>query len=119
MLIRCFVDDCIIPLIFVPALRRCACRAVSCLRDERYGVLSTYVQDFGSLGHNLNNHWEVSHLCEVFFPNNQPRNQQARVRAVCRRGIVSGVAVCLGCFDRLATSHFDFHAEREAHPYYR
>ncbi|CAN0481990.1 unnamed protein product, partial [Scytosiphon promiscuus] len=44
-----------------------------------YGVLSTYVQDFKSLGKNLSKHWEVSHLCEVLLENQQqPRNQRAR-----------------------------------------
>lgn len=49
----------------------------------RYGVLSTYVQDFSKLGANVSNKWEVGHLCEILFPaSQQPRNQQARVRAV-------------------------------------
>ena len=48
---------------------------------QRYGVLSTYVQDFTSLGINLSNHFEISHLCEVLLENHeQPRNQRARVR---------------------------------------
>lgn len=82
----------------LPVLRRCSCR-VFALIYGRYGVLSTYVQDFGNLGLNVGGHWEVAHLCEVFFTNSkQPRNQQARVRAVYERDVVPLVAAFLELF---------------------
>lgn len=65
-----------------PKPRACVALALRTFSKRliRYGVLSTYVQDFPFLNHNIGKTWEVSHLCEVLFSAFRPRNQRARVR---------------------------------------
>lgn len=46
--------------------------------NNEYAVLSTYVPDLASLGVNVNNRWEVPHLCQSLWSDRgMVRNQQA------------------------------------------